>query len=90
MKAMIIVAGIVFVAELGCVLRSACFASQYGKLPVLLGTLLGTAFTVIIGIFLGYIIGKSLPHSVAHWLPGLILIVIGIYMIVGEHSCHIQ
>ena len=88
MKAMLLVASVVFIAELGCILRSACFVNQYGKLPVLLGTILGTAVTAIIGIFLGDLIGKSLPHGLVHWIAGFILIAIGAFMIFDNNTCN--
>ncbi len=87
MEAMLFIASVVFVAEIGCILRSACFVDQYGKLPVLLGTILGTAVAAIIGIFLGELIGKSLPHGIAHWISGFILIGIGVWMIFDNHTC---
>lgn len=87
MKAMLIVASVVFLAEVGCILRSACFVEEYGKMSVLLGTLLGTAIAATIGIFIGDLMGKSLPHGITNWIAGSILIVIGTLMIYNNHSC---
>lgn len=87
MKAMFIVASVVFLAEVGCILRSACFVEQYGKMSVLGGTLLGTAVAATIGIFIGELVGKSLPHNVTNWIAGVILIIIGTLMIYNNHSC---
>ena len=87
MKATIIISCIVFMAEIGCILRSACFVEQYGKFPVLLGTVIGTALTATIGIFLGDAIGKALPHEITHLIAGLMLIIVGALMIFNNHTC---
>lgn len=87
MKAMLIVTAVVFLAEIGCILRSACFVAEYGKMSVLTGTILGTAIAATIGIFIGGYMGKSLPHGLTNWIAGSILIIIGTLMIYNNHSC---
>jgi len=87
MKATLIVTSVVFLAEVGCILRSACFVEQYGKMSVLSGTILGTAIAATIGIFIGDVMGKSLPHGLTNWIAGCILIVIGTLMIFNNHTC---
>lgn len=87
MKATLIVASVVFLAEIGCILRSACFVADYGKGSVFLGTILGTAVAATIGILIGEAMGKSLPHGITNWIAGTILIAIGVLMIYNNHSC---
>lgn len=87
MKAMLIVSSIVFFAELGCIVRSACFAANYGKMSVLLGTLLGTAITATIGVLIGDFVEKTLPHGMANWIAGVVFIIVGTVMIYNNHSC---
>ncbi len=87
MKTIVFIACFVFMAEVGCLLRSACLVSQYGKFNLFLGTLTGTGFAAIVGIYLGDLVGQSLPHGVMHWISGFILVAIGALMIFDNHTC---
>lgn len=87
MKTTLLLGSVVFMAELGCLLRSACLVSQYGKTTVFLGTVLGTCAAATVGIFLGGFMGKILPHEIMHWVSGFILIIVGTLMMFNNHVC---
>lgn len=84
-KAMFAIASIVFVAEVGCLLRSAALVTQYGKLAVFLGTMVGTAAAAIVGVYLGGWADRVLPHGMVHWIAGLMLAAVGVWIIVEHH-----
>lgn len=84
MKAMFMIAAVVFMAEVGCLLRSSALVTQYGKLPVFLGSMLGTAVATVIGVYFGVWAEKVLPHGVLNWMAGLVLVGVGVWVI-AEH-----
>lgn len=84
MKATFAIAMIVFVAELGCLLRSTALVTQYGKTAVFLGTMVGTALAAAAGVYLGVWADKALPHVLVHWIAGLMLVAVGVW-IIAEH-----
>ena len=87
MKALLVLALVIFAAEVGCLLRSAALVTQYGKITVLAGTILGTILAAFVGVYLGEWANKVLPHGLVHWTAGLTLIGIGVW-IVAEHYLH--
>ncbi len=84
MKSIFVIAAIVFLAEAGCMLRSAALVTQHGKLAVFLGTMVGTAIAAVIGVYFGEWADKALPHGMVHWIAGLVLAAVGAWVIV-EH-----
>ncbi len=88
MKAMFMIAAVVFMAEVGCLLRSSALVTQYGKLAVFLGSMLGTAVATIIGVYLGVWAEKALPHGVLNWMAGLVLVGVGVWIIAEHYMGH--
>lgn len=79
------IAAIVFMAEVGCLLRSAALVTQYGKLAVFLGTMAGTTAAAVVGVYLGAWADKVLPPGVMPWIAGLMLAAVGVWIIVEHH-----
>lgn len=84
MKSMFMIAAVVFMAEVGCLLRSAALVTQHGKLAVFLGTMVGTAMAAVVGVYLGEWADRALPHGTVHWVAGLVLVAVGVWVI-AEH-----
>lgn len=78
---------VIFMAEIGCILRSACLVSQYGKSTVFFGTLIGTAMAIGVGVYAGEWTARILPHGTMHWIAGFILILVGALMMFHNHNC---
>jgi len=84
MKSIFVIAVIVFMAEVGCLLRSAALVTQHGKWAVFLGTMVGTSLAAVIGVYFGEWADKALPHGMVHWVAGLVLAAVGVWVI-AEH-----
>jgi len=86
LKAAFAMATVVFLAEVGCLLRSAALVAQYGKTAVLLGTIIGTAAAAVVGVYMGEWASKALPDGVVRWASGLTLVAIGVWMLAQHHN----
>ncbi|KKN99048.1 hypothetical protein LCGC14_0142930 [marine sediment metagenome] len=87
MQTTLFIAFVVFMAEIGCLLRSACLVTEYGKATVIIGTAIGLAVATGVGVSIGGIVEKWLPHDMTHWIAGFILILVGAFMMINKHAC---
>ena len=89
-KAMALVFGSIFLAELGDKTQLAifCFSTaQKSKLSVFLGA----SFALILTSFLAVAIGTLISHHVTqikyiHWAAGILFIVVGVLMLSGKFT----
>jgi putative Ca2+/H+ antiporter (TMEM165/GDT1 family) len=85
MRGILVIAGTVILAEIGCLLRSTALTVQYGKFPVFTGTVIGATIAAIVGIYFADVLKNWLSESTISYLAGIVLIAIGIWIIMDYH-----
>jgi len=89
-KAMVMVFGSIFLAELGDKTQLAifCFSTvQKSKLAVFTGASLALVLTSLLAVMLGALISRYISEmKYIHWGAGILFIIVGVLMLTGKFS----